>query len=95
MTVPKKKTEVELNNWHHHSNTWCPLLHSTSAFFFGTIYIYGLLASKVLALHRCWLRHSCAEGNAEFTPSTITIVCASKSRTGVQVSFMYGTKNAM
>ena len=62
MTVPKKKAEVELNNGHHHSNTWCPLLRCTSAFFFDIyiyiylyiyiyIYIYGLLAGKVLAHH--------------------------------------------
>ena len=53
-------------------------------------------AGKVLALHRCRLRlsRSSAE-NPEFTLSSITIVRASKSRTGVQVSFMRGTKNVM
>ena len=57
--------------------------------------MYGLLAGKVLALHRCRLRLYCVAANAEFTPSTITIVRASKSRTCVQVLFMHGTKNAM
>ena len=68
------------------------------------IYIYIVLvcvcrvdtAGKVLALHRCRLRlsRSSAE-NPEFTLSSVTIVRASKSRTGVQVSFMRGTKNVM
>ena len=72
------------------------IFKSTSAFFVENkqiyIYIYNMYGQS--ALHRCRLRLS-RQGNAEFTPSTITIVCASKSRTGVQVSFMYGTKNAM
>ena len=86
-----------------HINMWPFLNQALYKYIHIYIYIYiciykycrvNLLAGKVLALHRCRLRLLCSEGNAEFTPSTITIVRASKSRTGVQVSFMCGTKNA-
>ena len=60
------------------------------------IYMMMMHPKPVLALHQCRLRlsRSSAE-NPEFTLSSVTIVRASKSRTGVQVSFMRGTKNVM